>query len=78
MGLYEGHQNRKRLPLCGAPVGVPRGRNFVVYLADKDHPSVLHMVIIRATACNFFSNIFLCERDKKNVERIVGSSHFFP
>ena len=65
MGLYEGNKNHKRLPLCGAPVGVPRGRNFVVYLADKGHPSVLHMVIIRATAWIFFQISFYVNEIKK-------------
>ena len=71
------HRNDKRLLLCGATVGVPRCRNFVVYLADKDYPSVLHMVIRRALTYTFLQ-IFFCVNEIENVERIVGSSHVCP
>ena len=77
MGLCLGHQNLKRLLLCRAPVGVPRCKIFVVYPAVKDYPSVLHMVIRRALACNFLQ-ISFCVNEIENVEGIVGSSHFYP
>ena len=48
------HTAEKQIPTKLKPiVGVPGCRNFVVYLEDKDHPSVLHMVSRRALACNF-------------------------
>ena len=75
MGLYLGHQNHKRLLLCGAPVGGPRCRNFVVYLADTDYHSLLRMVIRQALAC-IFLQISFCVNEIENVERIAWSSHF--
>ena len=75
MGFYLDHENGRRILLCGAPVGVARCRNFAVYLADKDYPSVLHMVIRRALACKFLQ-ISFCVNGIENVERIVGR-HIF-
>ena len=77
MGLYLGHKKHMRLLLCGSPVGVPRCRNFAVYVADNDSPRVLHMVFRRVLACNFLQNSFSA-KEIENVEGIVGSSHVCP
>ena len=75
MGLYKGLQNHE-ISACVAFLSAPRCRNFVVYPADKDHPSVLHMVGRRALVCNYLF-ISFCMNEIEGVEHFVMSSHFF-
>ena len=62
---------------CVVLLGVHRCINFVMYRADKNHPSVLHMVSSPTSAYNALY-ISFCVNKIESVEHIAAAEHFSP